>query len=123
MKRFTKSDLSFLKSCGVETKGLRPARECRLECQQIFEPTFAEQRMELARRIAKHTPPGIPEDDTVLMLRKFGIPVTAENWMRSQFCGNPPAVGEVDGEILSELPRWVRKVYDPDFEEDDEDEC
>jgi len=38
MKRFTRDDLRFLKSCGVSVKGMRPARERRLECQQIFDP-------------------------------------------------------------------------------------
>lgn len=60
MRRFSKSDIKFMKAVGIATKGLRPARECRIECVQILEPSFAEQRMELARRIAKHTPPGIP---------------------------------------------------------------
>lgn len=65
---------------------------------------------------------GIPVDGTVRQLQEAGIPVTAENWMRLQFAGRPPTVGEVDGEVLAELPRWVRKVYDPDFEEEEEED-
>jgi len=60
-------------------------------------------------------------DGTVRWLRRAGVPVTAENWMNLQFMGNPPAIGEVDGEILVDLPRWVRAVYDPDFEEEKAD--
>ena len=61
-------------------------------------------------------------DETCEHLLAEGIPVTAENWMRLNFAGNPPAIGEVDGEILAELPRWVRAVYDPDFEPDEEED-
>ncbi len=65
---------------------------------------------------------GIPVDETVRMLQEAGVPVTAENWMNLQFAGHPPAVGEVDGEVLAMLPDFVRKVYDPDYEEDDEED-
>ena len=61
-------------------------------------------------------------DETVRLLRSNGIPVTPENWMRLQFAGNPPEIGEVDGEILSELPAWVREEYDLDFDENEEEE-
>jgi hypothetical protein len=69
-----------------------------------------------AERIAQHEAPGVPEDDTVRWLRRAGVPVTAENWMQVQFMGNPPVIGEVDGEILASLPDFVRKVYDPGYE-------
>jgi len=102
MKRFTKSDLQLLRNMGVSTKGMRAAREVR-ECVQIFEPPLPE-----------------PADETVRWLIRCGVPVTAENWMLLQFAGHPPAVGEVDGEILAELPRWVRSVYDPDYEPEED---
>jgi hypothetical protein len=65
---------------------------------------------------------GIPVDGTVRQLQEAGVPVTAENWMRLQFAGHPPAVGEVDGEVLVDLPRWMRAVYDPNFEPTDEED-
>lgn len=40
---FTKKDLEFLKRIGIDAT-----------------PTFADDRMELARRIAEHAPPGLP---------------------------------------------------------------
>jgi len=63
-------------------------------------------------------------DETCRWLQQSGVPVTAENWMNLQFAGKPPNIGEVDGEILAELPRFVRAVYDPDFNpaDDEEDE-
>jgi hypothetical protein len=68
MKRFTKSDLKFLKSVGIATKGMRAAKECRLDCGgMIFDPpipeprlanvSYAEDRLALAQRIAKHPAP------------------------------------------------------------------
>jgi hypothetical protein len=65
---------------------------------------------------------GIPVDGTVRALQKAGVPVTAEAWMNLQFAGRPPAVGQVDGEVLAMLPRWVRAVYDPNFEPADEED-
>jgi len=60
-------------------------------------------------------------DGTCDLLLAEGIPVTAENWMNLQFAGRPPAIGDVDGEVLAELPDWVRAVYDPDFEPEEEE--
>lgn len=123
MNKLSISDRKFLAACKISTT-VEPftdetfLRACGISC----EPTHDEIIMGLAQRIAQHTAPGIPEDDTVLWLRRAGVPVTAENWMQLQFMGNPPAIGEIDGEILADLPDFVRKVYDPDFEPDDEED-
>ena len=89
--KITREDLKFLRDCGIA-----------------------------APSITKHVPPS-QWDDTCRMLVEAGVPVTAQNWMMLQFAGHPPAIGEVDGEILADLPDWVRAVYDPDFEPDEED--
>jgi hypothetical protein len=75
-----------------------------------------------ADRIAQHTAPGIPEDDTVRWLRRAGVPVTAENWMQLQFMGNPPQ-RPLDGELLASLPDWVRQEYHPEEAESTEPVC
>ena len=57
-------------------------------------------------------------DETCELLLAEGIPVTAENWMNLNFAWNPPTP-PFDGELLSELPRWVRRAYDEDEDEED----
>jgi hypothetical protein len=89
---FTKEDSDFLRECGIAD----------------------------AAPSAKHPEPH-EIDDTCRWLMAAGVEVTAENWMTLNFAGHPPAIGEVDGEILADLPDWVRAVYDPDFEPDEED--
>ena len=61
-------------------------------------------------------------DETCQVLLEMGLPVNAESWMNLQFAGHPPAIGDVDGELLAELPRWIRAVYDPNFEPADEED-
>ena len=48
----------------------------------------------------------INDDGTVQLLKKYGIPVTRENYLRLAFAGNPP--DELDGEIEAELPRFLQ---------------
>jgi hypothetical protein len=84
---FTRADRKFLKACGIAA-----------------EPTFDEQRMELARRIARHTAPPVQlSDGTLKLLEKFGIPATRENYLMLAFAGRPPQE-PLDGEIEAELP-------------------
>jgi hypothetical protein len=100
---FTKRDVQFLKVIGISTA-----------TEPLTDAAFLR-----AVGIAADPEPGpAPHewDETCDWLREAGAPVTAESWMNLQFAGNPPAIGEVDGEILAELPRWVRAVYDPDYE-------
>ncbi len=91
---FTKKDLRLLKSMGISA-----------------ERTHDETMLALAQRIARHDAPGIPEDGTVRLLRMAGIPVTAENWLRLAFAGDPPTP-PFDGELAAELPDWVRRAFD-----------
>jgi hypothetical protein len=103
------TDESFLRSVGVAPLNPPTAHEADIST--------------CAARISKHDPP-IHLDSTCQTLQELelGLPLTAEDWMRLNFAGRPPAVGEVDGEILAELPDFVRKVYDPDYEPDDDED-
>ena len=112
-------DISNCRGCGVRTFEQHSA-ECQHRALDGSRADFEAQRMALANRIAQHSAPD-ELDGTCRLLLAAGIPVTAENWMNLQFAGRPPAVGEVDGEILAELPDFVRKVYDPDYEPDDDE--
>ena len=96
---FTRKDLRLLKSMGISAKR-----------------THDETMLALAQRIARHDAPGIPQDDTVTLLRLAGIPVTAENWLRLAFAGDPPTP-PFDGELAAELPDWVRRTFDSDDDE------
>jgi hypothetical protein len=96
---FTENDLRLLKSMGISAG--------RTHCETM---------LALARRIARHDAPGIPEDGTVVMLRLAGIPVTARNWLRLAFAGDPPTP-PFDGELAAELPDWVRRAFDSDDDE------
>jgi hypothetical protein len=64
----------------------------------------------------KMTLPRWPMDETIRLLQATNIPVTAESWMRMQFAGNPPTP-PFDGELLAELPDWVRSAYGDDNQE------
>jgi hypothetical protein len=46
------------------------------------------------------------EDEIVKWLKKEGLPVTKENWLRVNFMGSLP--DEIDGELEAEIPREVR---------------
>ena len=96
---FTRKDLQLLKSMGISV-----------------EHTRDETMLALAQRIARHDAPGIPADGTVMLLRLAGIPVTAENWLRLAFAGDPPTP-PFDGELAAELPDWVRRAFDSDDDE------
>jgi hypothetical protein len=91
---FTEKDLRLLKSMGISAGR-----------------THDETILELARRIARHDAPGIPEDGTVMLLRLAGIPVTAENWLRLAFAGDPPTP-PFARELAAQLPDWVRRAFD-----------
>ena len=91
---FTKADRDFLNACGI-----------------CVEPTFAEQRMELAQRIATHVPP-MQLDGTCRILLALGIPLTRENYLMLAFAGHPPQ--ELDGEIEAQLPEMFRTNEDED---------
>jgi hypothetical protein len=122
MKKLSLSDRKFLAACKISTAVERFTDAAFLRaCGVAVEPTFDAERMELAKRIAKHPAP-LQLDGTCQALLSLGLPLTAENWMRLQFAGDPPAVGEVDGEVLAECPRWVRAFYDPDYDPEDEEE-
>ena len=96
---FTKKDLRLLKAMGISA-----------------ESTHDETTLALTQRIARHDAPGIPEDGTVTLLRLAEIPVTAENWLRLAFAGDPPTP-PFDGELAAELPDWVRRTFDSDDDE------
>ena len=96
---FTKKDLRLLKSMGISA-----------------ERTHDETMLALAERIARHEAPGIPEDGTVMLLRRAGIPVTAENWLMLAFAGDPPTP-PFDGELAAGLPDWIRRAFESDDDE------
>ena len=48
-------------------------------------------------------------DGTLALLKKYGIPVTRENYLQLAFAGNPP--DELDGEVEAELEEIFRE-YD-----------
>jgi hypothetical protein len=109
MKNLSLYDKRFLSSIGVDAKHRRFTDELFLHSCAIavdLEPVPAPNEI----------------DETCKMLLAAGVPVTSANWMNLQFAGHPPAIGKVEGEVLSMLPRWVRAVYDPGFEPDEDDE-
>ena len=56
-------------------------------------------------------------DETVLMLREMGIPVTRENWLMLNFAGNPPEgslTEPLEEGQEDELPKELRIGEDPD---------
>jgi hypothetical protein len=48
-------------------------------------------------------------DGTLELLKKYGIPLTRENYLRLAFAGNPPEE-PLDGEIEAELPEELQRV-------------
>ncbi len=53
-------------------------------------------------------------DGTVRLLKKWGIPVTRENYLRLACAGNPP--DEIDGEVEAELDRVRQSLPGGDWE-------
>lgn len=92
--KFTHADRVFLRACGIVVES----------------PTFAEERMELARRIARHLAPGYRKDGTLETLEELGLPLTRENYLMLGFMGDPPE--ELDGEIEAMLPDGIRLADD-----------
>jgi hypothetical protein len=109
MKNLSQYDKTYLESIGIEAEP----------------PRFTDKRFLESVGIAADLEP-VPApneiDETCKMLLAAGVPVTAANWMNLQFAGHPPAIGKVEGEVLSMFPRWVRAAYDPGFEPDEDDD-
>jgi hypothetical protein len=63
--------------------------------------------------------PARADDGTIRLLRKHGIPVTRENYLRLSFMGNPPEE-PLDGELESELPRELQRNENRLFLTDDD---
>ena len=85
--RWTSEDRTLLTECGIT------AWDGELEAERAHESR---------------------QDGTVKLLKKFGIPVTRENYLRLAFAGNPPEV-QLDGEIEAELPRELQRVNTDDI--------
>jgi hypothetical protein len=113
----TKKDREFLRAVGITVEDATP--------------TFFEQRLALAKRIAKHVAPTAqanPEvarselmrlaareirkaaqtDGTLALLVEYHIPVTRRNYLVVAFLGNPPTE-PLDGEIEAGLPWFLRE--------------
>jgi hypothetical protein len=115
MSDFSKTDREFLKSVGIAA-----------------EPTFFEQRLALAKRIAKHAAPvqvkvdpeaarrqllrlaareirdAAQTDGTLRFLVEHRLPLTRRNYLVIAFFGHPPAE-PLGGEIEAELPWFLRE--------------
>jgi hypothetical protein len=48
-------------------------------------------------------------DGTLMLLKRMGLPVTRENYLRVAFMGNPPEE-PLDGEIEAELPEELQLI-------------
>jgi hypothetical protein len=60
----------------------------------------------------------LDNDGTLVLLKRMGLPVTRENYIRAAFLGNPP--DELDGEIEAELPEELQLHEDRLFLTDDD---
>ena len=85
MPKLSKEDRKFLRAVGV-----KPER-------------FPQTRAERGGR--KDT-----EDGVIKLMREAGVEITRENYLIVAFMGNPPA--EIDGEILAEIPEYLREPDD-----------
>jgi hypothetical protein len=108
MKKLSISDRKFLAACKISMT-VEPFDDAKFLAAcgvRVDEPSFAEQRLELARRIARHQAP-IQLDGTCRLLLALGLPLTRENYLQLAFAGHPPEE-PLDGEIEAELPEQFR---------------
>jgi hypothetical protein len=119
MRNLSKADRRFLRAVGIA----------------VDEPTSFEQRMELAKRIARHTAPAqvhvdpqaarlqlirlatrqimaaAQTDGTLRLMTERHISVTRHNYLMLAFMGNPP-LEPLPAEIEAELPWFLREHDD-----------
>jgi len=95
---WTSEDRTFLMECGI------------VAAEPTFDPV-AQVTEEMNQRLAQLIKPETtseftpPDDGTTRLLKRFGIPVTIENYLELAFAGIDNVPEELDGEIQAELER------------------